>query len=90
MEDNVRVNHNIIIEDRKKLTLTGIKDVISFEEETIILESSMGRMTIKGSSLHILNFDTETGDLTAQGKLFALVYTGEEKSSGGFMSRLFR
>lgn len=89
MEENIRLNSNIIIEDRKKLTLTGIKDVITFDEETIILNSVLGKMTIKGSSLHILNFDTESGELVADGKLIALVYTSDERN-GGFISRIFR
>ena len=89
MEENVRLNHNIIVEDRKKMTLTGVKDVLSFDEETVVLDTSLGRLTIKGSGLHIINFDTKSGDLSAEGRLYALVYTTEEKS-GGFFSRVFR
>lgn len=89
MEENLRVNHNIIVEDRKKMTLTGVKDVISFDEETVVLDTSLGRLTVKGSGLHISNFDTKSGDLSADGRLYALVYTSEEKN-GGFFSRVFR
>ena len=89
MEENIRINHNIILEDRKKMTLTGVKDVLSFDEETVVLDTSLGRLTVKGSGLHIVNFDTKSGDLSAEGRLYALVYTTEEKS-GGFFSRVFR
>lgn len=89
MEENLRVNHNIIVEDRKKMTLTGVKDVLSFDEETVVLDTSLGRLTVKGAGLHIINFDTKSGDLSAEGRLYALVYTTEEKS-GGFFSRVFR
>lgn len=89
MEDNVRVNHNIIVEDRKKMTLTGVKDVLSFDEETVVLDTSLGRLTVKGSGLHIVNFDTKSGDLSAEGRLYALVYTSEERN-GGFFSRVFK
>lgn len=90
MEENtLRSNHNAIIENRKKLTLTGVKDVLSFDEETVILDTVLGRLTIKGAGLHIINFDTQSGDLSAEGRLYAYVYTSEEKS-GGFFSRLFR
>lgn len=85
----MRMNHNVIMEDRKKLTMTGIKDVLNFDDETIILDSSLGKITIKGTGMHITNFNTETGDLVAQGRILAIVYTSEEKNSG-FMSRLFR
>ena len=89
MEENIRINHNIIVEDRKKMTLTGVKDVLSFDEETVVLDTSLGRLTVKGSGLHIVNFDTKSGDLSAEGRLYALVYTTDEKN-GGFFSRVFR
>ena len=89
MDENIRLNHNVIIEDRKKLTLNGIKDVLSFDEETIILETALGRLTVKGANLHIINFDTSSGDLSAEGKVYAFVYTPEEKN-GGIFSRIFR
>lgn len=90
MEENISVIHNVIIENRKKLNLSGVRDVLSFDEETIILETSLGKMTIKGEALHIENFNTTTGDMNAIGKVYAVVYTSDAKSSGGFISRLFR
>ncbi len=89
MEENIRVNHNVIMEDRKKVMLTGIKNVINFDEETIILDTSCGKFVIKGSSLHILQFNTDTGDLSAEGRVHALIYTAEEKSSN-FFGKIFR
>ena len=56
MEEVIRSNHNIIIEDRKKLTLSGVKDVISFDDETLLLETALGRLTVKGAGLHIVNY----------------------------------
>ena len=89
MEDIKRENHNAIIENRKKITLTGVKDVLSFDEETIALETCMGKLVVKGNGLHIINFNTETGDLTAEGRIHAHVYTAEEKNEG-FFARIFR
>lgn len=89
MDEVIRSNQNIIIEDRKKLTLSGVKDVISFDDETLLLETVLGRLTVKGAGLHIVNFDTASGDLFAEGKIYAVVYTSDEKN-GGFFSRVFR
>lgn len=89
MDEVIRSNQNIIIEDRKKLTLSGVKDVISFDDETLLLETALGRLTVKGAGLHIVNFDTASGDLFAEGKIYAAVYTSDEKN-GGFFSRVFR
>ena len=89
LDEVIRSNQNIIIEDRKKLTLSGVKDVISFDDETLLLETVLGRLTVKGAGLHIVNFDTASGDLFAEGKIYAAVYTSDEKN-GGFFSRVFR
>ena len=89
MDEVIRSNQNIIIEDRKKLTLSGVKDVISFDDETLLLETVLSRLTVKGAGLHIVNFDTASGDLFAEGKIYAAVYTSDEKN-GGFFSRVFR
>ena len=87
LEEKKAVN-NIIIENRKKFTLTGVKDVISFDEETIIMETFLGRLVLKGEGLRISNFDTVSYDLSGEGKIYAAAYTAEEK--GGFFSRIFR
>ena len=89
MDDNLRVNHNIIVEDRKKFTLTGIKDVLTFDEDNILLSTPLGKLIIKGNSLQILNFNNETGDLSGVGKIHAFAYTASEEKSG-FFSRVFR
>lgn len=90
MEENSNVYQNIIIESRKKLNISGVKDVTSFDDETILLDTKLGKMTVKGDNLHIENFNTETGDLMATGQIHAVVYMSDGKSSGGFISRIFR
>lgn len=89
MEENLKLNSNIIIENRKKLNLSGVKDVLGFDEETIALDTVLGKVTIKGSKLHIQNFNTEKGDLTAEGKINAIVYISDQNNKG-FISKLFR
>lgn len=89
MDEKEQLNHSVVCENRKNLHLSGIKDVVSFDEETLLLETVMGRMTVKGENLHIQNFINETGDLTAEGKIHAIVYLSDAKS-GGFFSKLLR
>ena len=90
MEDNLILNHKVIIDERKNLIISGVKDVVSFDDETVVLLSVMGKITIKGERLHILSFNTESGDLTAEGKIHAVVYIQDENRSGGFVSKIFR
>lgn len=90
MEENNNVFHNIIIESRKKLNISGVKEVISFNEETILLDTTLGRLTVKGENLNVLSFNNESGDFAATGKVFAMVYVSDTKQSGSIFSRLFR
>ena len=90
MEESINTVQNVIVENRKKINLSGVKEVESFDDETILLETTLGRMTIKGEGLHIENFNMQTGDLTANGKLHAVVYMSDVKNSNGFLSRIFR
>lgn len=90
MDEKVFTNQSVIIEDRKKLTLSGVKDVVSFDEETILLDTAFGRATVKGEGLHIIGFNTDSGDLEATGKIHAFVYMSDVRTSGGLWSRLFR
>lgn len=90
MEGNIAVVQNVIIENRKKLNISGVKDVSSFDDETIMLDTALGKMAIKGEGLHIESFNNVTGDMCATGKVYAVVYMSDTKTSGGFLSRLFR
>lgn len=90
MEENLATVQNVIIENRKRLNISGVKDVSSFDDETVLLDTALGRMTVKGEGLHIESFNTGTGDLVAVGKVHAVVYMSDTKTSGGFLSRLFR
>ncbi len=89
MEESIRKSHNLILEDRKKFTLTGVKDVLSFDENTIMLETDLGKLAVKGEDLKLGQFDTQKGDVSGMGKIYAVVYTQDEPS-GGFLSRLFK
>ncbi len=89
MEENLRVNQSVIIENRKKFIISGVKDVSAFDDETVMLETALGKLVVKGDGLHILSFNNESGDLVGEGKVHAMIYTADQKS-GGLFSKLFR
>lgn len=90
MEEISKAVQNVIIENRKKLSISGVKEIVNFDDETIILETSLARMTVKGENLRVESYNTDTGDLFATGTVHAVVYMAGENSGGGFISRLFR
>ena len=89
-KNTVRKRHNMILEDRKQLALSGVSDVSGFDEETVILETELGQLTVKGSSLHISKFSLETGELNLDGNIYSLVYAENRQTEGGFFAKLFR
>ena len=89
MEENLRANSSLILENRKKFNISGLKNVNSFDEETVMLDTVLGVLVVKGIGLHILSFNVETGDLLGEGKVNAFIYTAEEKNNG-FFTRLFK
>lgn len=86
----IKRKHNLIMEDRKNLTLTGIVDVDSFDEQTVVLITDLGELIIKGSSLQIKGFSIESGELNLDGEIESLAYQEINKNNGGFFSKLFR
>ncbi len=84
--------HNVIIESRKSLTISGVMDIDSFDEESVILFTEMGELTIKGVNLHINKIDVNTGDLLMEGEIDTLSYSDNrpQQKGGGFFAKLFR
>lgn len=81
--------HNIIIENRKNVNLSGVKEVLSFTDDTINAVTELGLITLRGENLKIGNFNTEKGELSLCGNIIAVVYTsGSQK--GSFIGKLFR
>ena len=82
--------HNLILENRGALTVSGVCDVDSFDEQTVIIFTDMGELTVRGSNLHINKLTLDIGELTLEGKIVSLTYAGEQQRSGGFFSKVFR
>lgn len=86
----IKMPHSLTIEDRGKMTVTGVSDVDSFDEQTMIIYTDMGELTVRGKGLHISRLNTETGELNITGTVSALAYTDDRAKGGGFLSRIFR
>ena len=72
------------------MTVSGVEDVERFDENTIVLSTTRGAMTITGENLHIEKLSLDGGDLKVEGEVEALVYEEERGSQGGFFARLLR
>lgn len=81
--------HTLILENRSTLRLTGVKDIGSFSDSRIILDTTMGELTIKGQELHVIGLDPETGDFSMSGKVRSLMYSSFS-SRENMIGRLLR
>lgn len=82
--------HNLILEDRRTLTVSGVSDVDSFDEQTVVVFTDMGELTVRGTDLHINRLSVEVGELLMEGHISSLSYTDEPQKGGGFFSKVFR
>ncbi len=92
MQDkNIKQNQNLILENRKNLSISGITDVDSFDEKAICLYTQLGELTIQGRELHIDSMSVETGDMTITGDIWAVVYGDKERKGPlSALGRLFK
>lgn len=89
--DEVRRNHKITIENREKITITGICDVENFDEREITLYTIDGAIQLFGEDFKINKLNVESGDVEIEGYIVEVKYTGADKTEkGGFWGKIFR
>ncbi|HEX3039778.1 MAG TPA: sporulation protein YabP [Caproiciproducens sp.] len=84
-----KVPHSLILENRRTLTATGVSNVDSFDDQTIVAYTDLGELTIRGSKLQINKLNIETGELNLNGEITSMSYS-ENRPASGFFSRLFK
>ena len=82
--------HSILLEGRKKLTATGVSNVDSYDDQSFVAYTDMGELTIRGKGLQINRLNVETGELTVDGEISAMIYTDNQPQNAGFFAKLFR
>lgn len=92
MKTTKELNHNVILENREKLSVSGVVDVDSFDEKMIVVFTEMEMMTIKGDDLHIVKLNLDVNELMIEGEIESIVYSDEEnpKNAGGLFAKLFK
>ena len=84
------LNHNITINERKNIIISGVKKIESFDDEEFLLETTMGNITIKGNELEIIKLDTYQGTVSIKGIIISLTYIDNSKKEEGVFSKLFK
>ena len=90
--ENISYNHGISINERKLIYVTGVKKVESFDEDEFLLNTNMGFLAIKGTSLEIVRLDTKDGIISIKGNVDSFAYFDNIKKSdkSSFIEKLFK
>lgn len=80
--------HKLQLNERRQLTMTGVTEVVSFDEGAVILQTSLGTLIVQGRELQLKTLSLEGGQVAVDGNISALTYE-EPRQSGGWRRRLF-
>lgn len=85
-EERMQLPHKLILNERRQLTMTGVSEVVSFDENTVVLHTQLGALTIHGKELQLRQLQLEGGQVAVEGTVSAIIYE-EPRQSSGFWRR---
>ena len=88
-EDRIPLPHKLTLNERKSLTLTGATEVVSFDENAVVLKTGLGTLVVQGRDLHLKTLSPEGGQVAVDGHISALAYE-EPRPTGSLLQKLFR
>jgi len=82
------MGHGLRLEERRKLTVTGVTEVLGFDENQVVMQTALGNLTVHGEELKLKNLSADGGQLAVEGQIAALVY--EQPGQRGGWRRFFQ
>ena len=89
---NTNILNNLILENRSKLSISGVLDVLSFDDKIVIVETELGLLTIKGDNLRINKLSIDTSEVIVEGEITSLAYSSKDldKKNESFLGKIFK
>ena len=86
------VIQNLILENRGKLSISGVNDVLSFDDQVVMVETELGLLTVKGENIRINKLSIDTSEVIIEGDVSYLAYSDKEleKTKGSLISKIFK
>ena len=75
MTNSMNVIQNLVLENREKLSISGVLDVLSFDDQVVIVETELGLLTVKGENLRINKLSIDTSEVIVEGEIYNLAYS---------------
>lgn len=88
MAEMQQLPHKLTLDERKKLGVTGVAEVVSFDEGTVVLRTGLGTLIVQGQGLQLKQLSPEGGSVTVEGQIASLVYE-QTREARGLLGRLF-
>lgn len=88
MGEEKTMPHKLLLTERKTLTLSGVTEVLSFDENAVLLKTDLGRLSIHGKLLQLKNLSPDGGQVALEGQINAILY--EQPRASGGLRRLLR
>lgn len=85
--------HTVLMEEREKIAISGVLDVISFDEENVFCETEKGVMILKGANFHVTKLNLDNGELDIEGEIYNITYEDQgtfSKGKSSFLGKIFR
>lgn len=86
-EEKMQLPHKLTLNERNKLNVTGVTEVVSFDDTAVVLQTTQGELVVLGQELQLKQLSPEGGQVAVEGTVTALNY--EQRQRGGWMQRLF-
>ena len=92
MNVNTNIIQNLVLENRKKLSVSGVNDVLSFDDQVVMIDTELGLLTVKGENIRINKLSLDTSEVIVDGEIASLSYSQnkQEKNTGTILSKIFK
>ena len=89
---NQNIVQNIVLENREKLNVSGVNDVLSFDDQVVMVDTELGLLTVKGENIRINKLSLDTAEVIIEGEISSLAYSQnkQEKNAGTILSKIFK
>ena len=89
---NPNIVQNLVLENRGKLSVSGVNDVLSFDDQVVMVDTELGLLTVKGENIRINKLSLDTAEVIIEGEISSLSYSQnkQEKNSGTLLSKIFK
>ena len=89
---NNNIIQNIILENREKLSISGVNDVLNFDDQIVMVDTELGLLTVKGENIRITKLSLDTTEVIIEGEIASIAYSQnkQEKNAGTILSKIFK